>query len=352
MPEFFQTMYYGNSVQAWLISMLIILFSSTLARAVYWLFANVIRKFTAKTETHLDDMLVDMVQKPLVMSLVLVGIWFSLTILTLPATLDIAIKNIVQFLIVMLVALLITRLLDAIINEYVKPLADNSDNDLDDHLLPLLQKGGKIIVWSMAIIIGLNNAGYDVAALLAGLGIGGIALAMAAKDTIANVFGGFTIFTDRPFKLNDRIKVAGYDGTVKEIGVRSTRLQTLEGRIVTIPNSKFAESPVENVSWEPNRKIILELGLTYDTQPEAMDKALALLKSIADEHAGVDEKIILFFSGFGASSLNITFIYYITKDADIPQTQNEVNRAILHRFNEAGLEFAFPTQTVHLAKNA
>ena len=271
--------------------------------------------------------------------------------LTLPAKLDVAIGNIVQFLIVMLAALLLTRLFDVVINEYIKPLADDSANDLDDHLLPLLQKGIKIIIWSMAAIIGLNNAGYDVAALLAGLGIGGIALAMAAKDTIANVFGGFTIFTDRPFKMNDRIKVAGYDGTVKEIGVRSTRLQTLEGRIVTIPNSKFSESPVENVSWEPTRKIILELGLTYDTQPEAMDKALAILKAIADENPGVDEKVVLFFSGFGASSLNITFIYYITKNADIPSVQNEVNRAILHRFNAEGLEFAFPTQTVHLEKS-
>ena len=351
MTDILQQVYYGNSVQAWLISMLIILFSSTLARSAYWLFSNVFKKFAAKTETQLDDMLVDMVQKPLVMSMVLAGIWLSLSLLTLPAKLDVAIGNIVQFLIVMLAALLLTRLFDVVINEYIKPLADDSANDLDDHLLPLLQKGIKIIIWSMAAIIGLNNAGYDVAALLAGLGIGGIALAMAAKDTIANVFGGFTIFTDRPFKMNDRIKVAGYDGTVKEIGVRSTRLQTLEGRIVTIPNSKFSESPVENVSWEPTRKIILELGLTYDTQPEAMDKALAILKAIADENPGVDEKVVLFFSGFGASSLNITFIYYITKNADIPSVQNEVNRAILHRFNAEGLEFAFPTQTVHLEKS-
>ncbi|TNF34788.1 MAG: mechanosensitive ion channel family protein [Gammaproteobacteria bacterium] len=351
MADFFQQIYYGNTVQAWLISMLIVLFSSTLARAVYWIFSNTLKKATAKTATHLDDMLIDMVQKPLVWSLVLLGIWFALTLLVLPAGLDKAISNVVQFLIVMLVALLLARITEVVINEYIRPLIDNSDSDLDDHLLPLLQKGIKVVIWSMAIIIGLNNAGYDVAALLAGLGIGGIALAMAAKDTIANVFGGFTIFTDRPFKLGDRIKVAGYDGAVKEIGIRSTRLQTLEGRIVTIPNSKFAESPVENVSWEPTRKITLELGLTYDTAPESMDKALAILKAIADENPGVDEKVILFFSGFGASSLNITFIYYITKDYDIPQVQNEVNRAILKRFNEQGLAFAFPTQTIHLQQS-
>ncbi len=344
---FFQQTYYGNTVQAWLVSMLVILLSGTVARTVYWLFANVLRQWTRKTTTHIDDLLIGMFEKPLVMALVLLGTWFGLGLLVLPEALDKAIGHVMQFLIILLAALLLARTLDALINEYIKPLADKSANDLDDHLLPLLQKGGKIIIWSMALIIGLNNAGYDVAALLAGLGIGGIALAMAAKDTIANVFGGFTIFTDRPFKLNDRIKISGYDGVVKDIGVRSTRLQTLEGRTVTIPNSKFAESPVENVSWEPSRKITLELGLTYDTAPGQMDQALAILRDIAAGEPGVEGKTILFFSGFGPSSLNITFTYYIRKDADIPQTQNAVNLAILHRFNEAGLAFAFPTQTVY-----
>lgn len=106
-------------------------------------------------------------------------------------------------------------------------------------------------------IVALNNAGYDVGALIAGLGIGGLALAMAARDTVSNVFGGFTIFTDRPFTLNDRIKVSGFDGTVDEIGIRSTRLRTLAGTLVTIPNSTFSESAVENVSAEPSRKVVM-----------------------------------------------------------------------------------------------
>ena len=99
------------------------------------------------------------------------------------------------------------------------------------------------LIWIIGIIVALNNAGYDVMALIAGLGIGGLALAMAAKDTVANVFGGFTIFTDRPFSMGDRIVISGFDGTVKEIGIRSTRLQTLAGREVSIPNSKLCRFP-------------------------------------------------------------------------------------------------------------
>ncbi len=193
----------------------------------------------------------------------------------------------------------------------------------------------------------LNNAGYDVAALIAGLGIGGLALAMAAKDTVSNVFGGFTIFTDRPFTLNDRIKVAGYEGYIREIGLRSTRLQTLEGRVVTIPNSRFSDTPVENVTLEPSRKVVLNLGLTYDTSPEQMRRALDILTQIGTQHVELEDRLLVSFNGFGDFSMNILFIYYIKSGADILGTQTEINLLILDRFNAAGLEFAFPTQTLY-----
>ena len=260
---------------------------------------------------------------------------------------DVLAGDIVAFFITMLVAWFLVRMLDGVVNEYIKPLVANSESDLDDQMLPVLQKAGKILIWGVAAILSLKHAGYDVGALLAGLGIGGIALAMAAKDTIANIFGGFTILADRPFQLNDRIKIVGFDGTVKEIGIRSTRLQTLEGRTVTIPNSKFAESPVENISMEPSRKITLELGLAYGTTPQQMDQALIILRDIAINNSDVEEKITLYFSGFGASTLNISFVYYIYKSADIPSTQNAMNLVILKRFNEAKIQFAFPTQTIY-----
>jgi len=347
MHEFLNRVYYSNSIEDWLIALAIFALSPMVAKGGYWIFVNVIKKLTAKTETNLDDIFVDALEKPLLKLLLVLGIWAGLTFLELPARVDVITRDVVDFLATMLIAWFLVRLLDGVIEEYIKPLVEQSDNDLDDQLLPILQKIGKVLIWGMAILLSLKHAGYDVGALLAGLGIGGIALAMAAKDTIANIFGGFTILADRPFQLNDRIKIVGFDGNVREIGLRSTRLQTLEGRTVTIPNSKFAESPVENISMEPSRKITLDLGLTYDTTPEQMDQALAILKDIAQKNKDVEEKIILFFSNFSASTLNISFIYYIRKSADIPSTQNAMNLAILKRFNEAKLQFAFPTQTVY-----
>jgi len=347
MPAFFQNTYYQNTVLEWLTAMGIVLAVIVLGKILYRICSTVVRAFTTKTKTKLDDIIIDMIEEPIVAALILAGVWYALKSLNMSEVVAANVGHVMQFCIIMMIAWLLTRLLDALVEEYIVPLTDKSSSDMDDQLLPILRKGTRIIIWSMAVIIGLNNAGYDVTTLIAGLGIGGLAFAMAAKDTVANIFGGFTIFTDKPFVINDRVQVGGYDGSVVEIGVRSTRLKTLNGRIVTIPNSKFADSPVENVSLEPSRKVVLQLGLTYDTTPENMEKALSLLAEIAEANEDMDGDQTIFFSGFGDFSMNITFIYYIAKDSSIAGTQNSINLAILKQFNQAGLEFAFPTQTLY-----
>jgi MscS family membrane protein len=347
MTELLQQSYYGNTVEAWLTSLIIIVLSVLLGKAVYWIFSKVVRVFTKKSETKIDDILVDMVEEPVVFLIIVSGIWFGLHLLTLPEGVVAVVGNAYHIIFALLVGWMLSRLFDAIYVEYLQPWVAKTENDLDDQLMPILRKGVKTIIWAMAIIIGLNNAGYDVAALLAGLGIGGLALAMAAKDTVSNIFGGFTIFTDQPFRMGDRIVVSGYDGTVEEIGIRSTRLRTLDGRSVAIPNAKFADAPVENISREPSRKIVLNLGLTYDTTPQQMQQAMDLLKDIGDGNQNTEEKTLIGFNGFGDFAMNILFIYYIRKEADILDTQTEINMAILTKFNDNGLEFAFPTQTLY-----
>ncbi len=347
MQEILSQTYYGNTLQSWAIALIIIVLSVMLGKVIYWIFSKFVRLLTARTKTRMDDIIVDMIEEPAVFLVIVMGIWFALKSLILPEVVTTVIANAYQVIIALLVGWLLTRLFDALYKEYLVPLTDKTENDLDDQLMPILGKGVKMIIWAMAIIIGLNNAGYDVAALIAGLGIGGLALAMAAKDTVSNIFGGFTIFADRPFTINDRIKIAGYDGTVIEIGVRSTRLKTLEGRIVTIPNAKFADAPVENVTWEPSRKVKLDLGLTYDTTPEKMEKAMGLLQAINDANPRTEENATIAFNAFGDFAMNIMFIYYIKKGEAIAGTQSEINMEILKQFNAEGLEFAFPTQTLY-----
>ncbi|MDH5492233.1 MAG: mechanosensitive ion channel family protein, partial [Myxococcales bacterium] len=332
MPDFLSTTYYGNTVQQWAIALGIIVGSVVAAKLVYWIFKNVIGKLTSKTKTNLDDIIVDMLEEPLVFILVIGGIWAGLGTLTLSDGMRQWLGHVSQFLVILTIGWLITRLFDALYKQYLVPIAEKTESDLDDQLLPIIRKGTKFLVWMLCIIIALDNAGYDVGAALAGLGIGGLALAMAAKDTVANMFGGLTVFTDTPFKLHDRVKIMGYDGFIREIGIRSTRLQTLEGRMVTIPNATFSDSAVENVSEEPRRKVPMTIGLVYDTTADQMEEAIELLREIAIGQEGVAEDLVLSFSEFADSSMNITFIYYIEKDADIMGTMSQMNLQILRRF--------------------
>lgn len=350
MEDFFAKEFYGNNIFSWIISLSYIVGALIIGKILYWFSGKVLKKITQKSKSKLDDLLIDMLEEPVVFALIIAGIWFSVMRLTLSESSMNFFYNIFRVLLTINVTWLVSRVFSSIIKEYVEPLTSKTESDLDDQLLPILKKGVNSVIWILGIIIALNNAGYNVGALIAGLGIGGIALAMAAKDSISNIFGGFTIFTDKPFKLKDRIRIGGYDGTVEEIGLRSSRLKTLDGTIVTIPNSRITDSMVENVTLEPSRKVLLKLGLTYNTSPENIRLAMALLHDIAEKQEGVNEDFKIAFTEWGNFSLGILFIYYIVKDADILKTQTEINLSILEKFNENKLEFAFPTQSIYMEK--
>ncbi|MCB2207603.1 MAG: mechanosensitive ion channel family protein [Bacteroidetes bacterium] len=344
--EFFERQFYHNTVADWAISLLIIIGAVVVTKLLVWFLKNIVKKLSAKSKTKIDDLIVDMLEEPLIYIIALGGVWFAVQRLTFTDQVSSYLDHGFWFVVILVVTWFIARLLEALIDEYLTPIVKNSESDIDDQLLPVARKAIKYAIWILGIIIALNNAGFNVGAVLAGLGIGGLALAMAAKDTVANFFGGFTIFTDKPFILGDRIKVAGYDGIVQEVGLRSTRIKTLDGTILTVPNMKFTDNIVENVSLEPSRKVALNLGLTYDTPEDKIQLAIDILKDIIAHTEGAEESVPVGFNSFGDFSLGIIFIYYIKKESDILQVQTDVNMQILKRFNENKLEFAFPTQSI------
>jgi len=352
MKEFLTQTYYGNTIADWGICLLIIIGSVVIAKILYWIINKFIKQITKNSKNKFDDIVVDMLEEPVVFSLIILGIWYALRTLELTPEVQTIIEKGYYILIIFNVTWLVVRLLDAIIEEYIVPLVEKSDTDLDDQLLPILRKSIKISLWVLALILALNNAGYNVGALLAGVGIGGLALAMAAHDTVSNIFGGVTVFTDKPFKIKDRIVINGVDGVVENIGVRSTRVRTLAGRIVTIPNSTFTSGIIENVSSEPSRKVVLTIGLAYNTSYEKMQLALETLKDINAKNVHTEEAILLSFDAFKEFALNITFVFYVKKSADIPTTQTEISLEILRQFNAKGLEFGLPTYNdLYLGKN-
>jgi MscS family membrane protein len=346
--DFLSQTFYHNTVENWLYSLLFLAGGIVLSKFIYWVFKTFAKKLTSKTETNLDDILVEVIEKPILYAVVIGGAFLGFRSLHFTPSVDTFIFNVFTIILVLNITWLVVKIVDAIIVELVVPIAEKKESSLDDHIIPVIRKGVAGALWTLGIVVALDNAGFNIMALVTGLGIGGLALALAAQDTVKNIFGGIIIFVDKPFKIGERVKVSGFDGFVEKVGIRSTRIRTLDGRLVTIPNSKFSESEIENVTAEPTRRVVLNLSLTYNTTPEKMQQAMAILKDILDknQHLIMSDHTIS-FNNYGDYSLGILFIYFIRRQDDIFTAQSKINLEILTRFNENGLEFAFPTQTIY-----
>lgn len=232
--------------------------------------------------------------------------------------------------------------------------AGHTATAMDEMLAPLIRKSVRITIFMLGllqVITMLSNK--SMTSVIAGLGVGGLAVALAAQETIKNYFGSILIFADKPFEVGDRILVDGFDGPVEKVGMRSTRIRTLEGHLVTIPNGILSNKSIENIGKRNSIRRILNLGITYGTPPDKVDRAVKILREILDKHEGMPADLPprIYFSDFKDSALNLNVTYWFQPPDywRFMEFNEKVNREILRRFNEAGISFAFPTTTVHLA---
>jgi MscS family membrane protein len=223
------------------------------------------------------------------------------------------VDRIYQFLIPIIIAWLVVRLYDAIDEEYLQKLAEQTETDLDDVLLPLLRSGIKFIAIGLGIVMGLSNAGYDVMTILAGLGLGGFAFALAAKDTVSNIFGGITIFLQQPFKVGDKIEVKGIQGRVSEIGLRSTTLLEPKSKWkIIIPNETFISHLVQNLDSRRHNTVAERLHLALDTKPHQVANALRLIKEIINNNPHTIKAWVA-LDKLTRYSFELNLLYYIER---------------------------------------
>lgn len=243
-----------------------------------------------------------------------------------------------------------------LVEAFLQGYTDKSDTWLDTMLLPVVRKSLRILV---IVIVALhlykNITNQDISTLLAGLGIGGLAFALAAQDMLKNIFGFAMIVLDRPFVVGERVQLEGHDGTIESVGFRSTRLRRLDGDLVTIPNAKVAELVVHNIGRRPSIRRVMNITIPYDTPVEKVERAVMILRELLTNHEGQhpDWPARVFFNDFNAASLNILAIYWYYppdywKFLDFSQ---RLNLEIMRRFAAEGIEFAFPTQTLYLASD-
>ncbi|MDL2224530.1 mechanosensitive ion channel family protein [Bacteroidales bacterium OttesenSCG-928-M06] len=343
----------GNSLENWGISLIIILGTILLTKLVSLFNRKFIRSFTQKTRNQLDDILYESMESPIVFGIALIGIWIAIHRLIYPDNFVHIIDDIYKILVALNITWFFSRLINSLIDHYGvnKNINNRTAVIHNTRMLPIIKRTTLVLVWVIGIVMALSNVGVNISALIGTLGIGGIAFALAAQDTIKNIFGAFTILTDQPFNIGDVIQIDGYEGTIIDVGIRSTKMRNHDNRLITFPNYKIADASIVNISAEPMRRVTMKIGLTYDTTPEKMNEAMSILRNIPSKVQYVNAKnITVNFSDFADSALVITFIYNIEKAGNIRQTTSNVNMEILSSFNQKGLNFAFPTQTLYINK--
>ena len=231
--------------------------------------------------------------------------------------------------------------------------AEATENKMDDQLIPFIIEIAKIITYIFALVIVMGNVfEVDITALAAGLGIGGIALAMASKESLENLLGSFTIFFDQPFTVGDTVTVGTVTGTVEKVGFRSTRIRTFDKSLVTVPNKKMIDAELDNLGMRPVRRVKFNIGLTYETAPEQIKAIVTDIQAMINQHPKTNQEGKVRFQEFGSSSLDILVMYFVDspKWNDLIDVKEDVNYKIMEIVKKHNSDFAFPSTTVYLQK--
>lgn len=347
----------GNKCYNWLLLLCCIFLSLLAGKILSSIFDRQSRRMRDKNQFTSMAILLESMSKPIVLFVFSLGLQIGDAFIWMEPDIDLIYKRSVKFLIAISVMWFAFRLVD-IVEHMLLKFASRTDTLMDDQIIPVLRKSLRIfivIVGAMYIISQVFN--QNIGALLAGMGIGGLAFALASKDMLSNLFGSVTVFFDKPFKLGDRIKIGGCDGMVEEIGFRSTRIRTLDGHCVTIPNQNMTNSSVENVSSRPYIKRSFTVGVEYCTSPEKLKQAVAIIREMLDARQAdfpADRPGRVYFTELAAASLDIGVTYwYVPADWYAFQGfNNDFNMELFERFNQEGISFAFPTQTLYLRKDS
>lgn len=305
----------------------------------------------ARLNIQMDRKLLAGTRKPVVWAVMALVFRWGLPDLQLGVRATITLKFFAELALSLSLMVLALRVVD-VLADFLRQRAESTATRMDDQIIPLARRATQLIVVVLGVLFVLDNLGTDVGSLIAGLGIGGVAVALAAKDTLENVFGSLTIFTDRPFQIGDWVVLdAGVEGTVEEVGFRSTRIRTFSSSLVTVPNGKVAAARIENMGLRKYRRVKLKLGLTYDTPVEKVEAYVTALRASLKANPAVwDGTQEVHLNDFSASSIDVLVYFFL----DVPDWTAELRaRAacladFLRLAEQVGVRFAFPTQTVHL----
>jgi len=352
LPQIFKQIFQTSLANGEIISSLIIFaVVAFIGWGLYIVISRYFSRWTQKTETTLDDDILAAVKMIIIIMIVIVGIEYALSPLSILEPYNDTLTGVFLVLQIMLGAFVVTKVSNIVIDWYTSRTV-HIEGKNNHHLLFLLKKIVQIVVFVFAILIILYVFHVDLTGAVVGLGVGGIAIAFALQSTLSDFFSAFSIYFDRPFEIGDFIVVGDYSGTVTNIGIKSTRLKLLQGEELVISNKELTTVSVRNFRKLEKRRVTFTIGVTYDTSVEKLRKIPPIIKDIFEkvETADLDR---VNFTEFGDFSLKFLVIYYVNS-ADWGKyldTQQRINFDIKEAFEHEGIEMAFPTSTIYVKKD-
>ncbi len=340
----------GNTWQHWAIAGLITVLFYVLRKVVAKAAFGIFKRLTARTKTTLDDELIAVWQKPVAAFIAVLGAIIAIKVLKLTPEADNAFRYLktIAFAVVALWFFISTV---SCILDHLQAKAKEKGTAMAA-FMPWIKKTVIALLLVFGVLIAAQSLGADVKAFLAGLGIGGLAFALAAQDTLANVFGSVVVAVDQPFRVGEFVQIGAHQGTVEDIGLRSTKLRTPQRTLIAIPNKAVAAEAINNFGRMPQRRVDQTIGVTYSSRPEQIEGLLEDIRELLRRDPEVHQEFIAVnFINFGACSLDIQIIYFAA-DPDARKTfalREKINLAIMRLVQARGLSFAFPTQTIEFA---
>ena len=330
-----------------LVALTIIAVFAVLAKLTSYLLHEILPRFTAKTETTLDDELILALQHPIQLLVILSGFALGVHSLEIGNLYFETFDKIVMILYILIGAYLASNIAHAFIQWYSNDIAPKIKSRLDDQLMPFIDKVDKIIIFTLALLMIINQLGYQITPILASLGIAGIAIAFAAQETLSNVFGAFSILTDKPFKVGDRIELSQNEiGDVVDIGIRSTRIKTMDNKIIIMPNAVISKGKIINYS-EPDLRVRFSIKASISYKSD-IDRALLTLVEIARSTEGVINNPAPRAYVIELSSYSIDLLLHVwVKDYRLEfEVPDRIYREIIRRFAEEKIEIPYPITTI------
>jgi small-conductance mechanosensitive channel len=320
---------------------------------VYHIFEHYFSRWAKKTKTTIDDEIIKNVKKPIYFLVILIGFWYAVDQLAILDTYSVYIGYIFLAAEILLVAYIITRIINVLVSWYSERVVRKGKEQVSKNILIIFKRLLHLVVYIFAFLVLLYISKIDLSGALVGLGVGGIAIAFALQNVLADAFSAFSIFFDRPFEIGDFIVIGDDAGTVTHVSMKSTRIKLLQGEELVISNRAILDKNIHNYKKLQKRRIVFTIGVTYGTTIEKLRKIEGLIRKVIGgcQLCQIDR---IHFKEYGAFSLNFEIVYFIdssdyNKYMDI---QQQINFGIAEAFEKEGIDIAFPTQTIILDKNS